>query len=113
MKKKLVMLLIALVLLLGLAGFAACTDGFMDTNNSIQDSDIAQTEGLVYNLSEDKNYYILIDKGIVETTDIVIPAKYNNLPVKEIADYAFEDCQNLTSVVIPEGVNSIGDYAFV
>ena len=32
--------------------------------------------------------------------------------VTSIGDYAFEDCDSLTSVTIPDGVTSIGSYAF-
>jgi len=32
--------------------------------------------------------------------------------VTSIGDWAFDDCDNLTSVVIPDSVTSIGDYAF-
>ena len=32
--------------------------------------------------------------------------------VNSIGDYAFESCTNLTSITIPEGVTSIGNYAF-
>ena len=31
----------------------------------------------------------------------------------EIPDFAFSDCNNLTSIVIPEGVTSIGEYALL
>ena len=33
-------------------------------------------------------------------------------PVTEIADYAFESCKGLTSVIIPDTVTRIGKYAF-
>ncbi|MBR2742139.1 MAG: leucine-rich repeat protein [Clostridia bacterium] len=41
-----------------------------------------------------------------------IPAKIENVPVTAIGDYAFEDCLNLLSAGIPEGVSYIGSYAF-
>jgi hypothetical protein len=48
--------------------------------------------------------------------DVVIPEKvtYNNktLQVKEIGNYAFNECFNLTSVTIPNSVTYIGKYAF-
>ena len=32
--------------------------------------------------------------------------------VTEIGDYAFSDCSSLTSIVIRDGITEIGDYAF-
>jgi hypothetical protein len=44
-------------------------------------------------------------------TDIIIPARWGGLTVLEIADGLFED-RNITSVSIPEGVTTIGSFAF-
>lgn len=45
-------------------------------------------------------------------TDIVIPTTVDGVPVTGIGEYAFGDCESLTSVVIPEGVTAIGNDAF-
>ncbi len=68
--------------------------------------------GLEYTLSEDETYYIVTGIGDCTDTEIVIPATYEGLPVKEIGDEAFYNCTNITSVEIPDGVMSIGSYAF-
>lgn len=48
--------------------------------------------------------------------DIVIPStvQYNGrtYPVKYINSYAFKNCDNLTSLTIPNSITSIGEYAF-
>ncbi len=43
---------------------------------------------------------------------LVIPSKYNGLPVTKIGDQAFYNCGSLTSITIPDSVTSIGDTAF-
>lgn len=43
---------------------------------------------------------------------VVIPAKIKKIPVVGIADGAFADCVQITSVTIPEGVKTIGADAF-
>ncbi len=50
--------------------------------------------------------------GTCTDTNIVIPATYNGLPVKEIYEKAFYNCIALTSITIPDSVTSIGNYAF-
>ena len=44
-------------------------------------------------------------------TELVLPENYNGEDY-EIYEHAFRGCTNLTSVTIPEGVTSIGSYAF-
>ena len=71
--------------------------------------------GLKYSLNEDKKSYSVTDIGNCIDTDLVIPSTYNNLPVTHIADQAFyywSYSVSLTSVIIPEGVISIGSHAF-
>ena len=69
------------------------------------------SQGLAYTRSGDDTYYSVSGIGTCTDTDIVIPAEYNGLPIKQIASYAFENCSNLTSVTIPDSVTSIGSYA--
>ena len=41
-----------------------------------------------------------------------IPASFENVPVTAIDAMAFYGCDRITSVMIPDGVQSLGDYAF-
>ena len=41
-----------------------------------------------------------------------IPSEIDGLPVNSISNFAFDECANLSSVIIPDGVTRIGDYAF-
>ena len=72
----------------------------------------SSSDGLIYVLSEDKSYYIV--NGMADSTNlhILIPSTYNGLPVKKIADYAFEDCV-FESIELENGVEYIGEWAFL
>ena len=43
---------------------------------------------------------------------VVIPEQYKGCPVTEISEHAFENCEELREVVIPNTVSSIGSNAF-
>ncbi|MCH5158608.1 MAG: leucine-rich repeat domain-containing protein [Clostridiales bacterium] len=67
---------------------------------------------LQYILSDDQTYYTVNNVGTGCRSNIVIPATYNDKPVKAIADSAFSGCSALMSITIPDSVISIGRYAF-
>lgn len=71
-----------------------------------------ESQGLRYMLSADHSYYVVIGIGTCTDTQLVIPSVYEGLPVKEIYFIAFAENQNLTSVIIPEGMTRIGEGAF-
>ncbi len=70
-----------------------------------------ETDGMLFTLSEDGSYYILSDCAKTVTT-VEIPATVKGLPVKVIAEYAFEGCTKLTSVTIPNGITTLENCAF-
>ena len=70
------------------------------------------TQGLAYYLSYDEEGYVVYAKGTAEDTDIIIPAVYNDKPVKWIGTTAFYNCSSLKSITIPDSVTSIGSSAF-
>lgn len=63
-------------------------------------------------LNDGGSSYSVTGIGTCTDTDIVIPHIYNGLPVTCIDDYAFADCANLTSIVIPNSVTTIWYGAF-
>ena len=70
------------------------------------------TSGLKYELNENGTSYSVIGVGDADDAQIIIPSLYWGLPVSSIGDSAFFDCDNLTSITIPDSVTSIGDSAF-
>ncbi len=107
-------------------------------NNPNDATNKIATPGFVFELNEDENGYIITDYMGGEV-DICIPATYNNLPVTEIdsntfndvrdtlisvcfADnmqldeivcWCFDNCVNLKSVIIPNGVTNISYNSFL
>ena len=72
---------------------------------------IVGSQGLEYTLV-DGSYYTVTGLGTCTDTEVVIPLMYNGLFVREIDDYAFNYCNRLTGVTIPDSVTYIGDFAF-
>ena len=70
------------------------------------------SEGLAYTLNSNGVSYSVTGIGTCTDTDVVIPAKYEGLPVTSIGASAFKNCSSLTSVTIGNSVTSIGIYAF-
>jgi len=69
------------------------------------------THGLSYALINNDTAYS-VSKGTATASYIIIPSVYNGLPVAEIADSGFSSYENLTDIIIPNGVTRIGNYAF-
>ena len=64
--------------------------------------------------------YEILDDGTVEITlysgsasELTIPAAINGKKVTSIGEYAFESCESLSGVIIPNSVKNLGEGAFV
>lgn len=69
------------------------------------------TEGLVFELNKDGTEYSVTD-FTGDDFDVIIPQKYEGIPVTSIGAAAFKNCVFLETVRIPEGVTTIGNLAF-
>lgn len=69
------------------------------------------TDGLKFTLNSEKTGYIVsAENSMLGETDVTIPELYLGKPVVSVG--SFENQTNITSVYIPDSVNSIADYAF-
>ena len=89
-------------------------DGICTICNDIDPNYVVEnaSEGLSFELNDSKTGYIVTGIGTCTDTEIIIPSKYNGLPVTSIGYYAFYECISLISIVIPNSVTSIDDRAF-
>ncbi len=93
-------------------GMAGDLSDNIKENDGLVDAIVKISEGLEYQLSDDESYYIVTGIGNCTDTDLGIPDEYDGKPVKAIVNYAFYDCNSLTSVALSNGITSIGEYAF-
>ena len=70
------------------------------------------SQGLTLELNEDKKSYSITGIGTCEDVDLILPDIYNKLLVTRIANGAFKECTNLTSIEIPDTITTIGYRAF-
>jgi len=87
-------------------------NGIPETVTFVPDPNNRTSVGLSYTISTDGKYYIVSGVGTCEDTEIIIPAVFNGLPVKEIANNAFYNKTAITSFSIPDSITSIGYNAF-
>ncbi len=65
-----------------------------------------------YEATDNSEAYYEIASYKGESTDVVIPSNYQNIPVKKIGCKSFQNCSKLTAITIPNGVTRIESYAF-
>lgn len=68
--------------------------------------------GLEYTLNSTGTEYSVTGIGECTDTEIIIPTRYNKLPVTSIGKKAFVRCSTITSVVIPSSIRRIQENAF-
>jgi len=114
------------VISIGRAAFRSCTN-LANIYVDVQNISYSSTEGVLFNKDgtvliqypagkQEKNYTIPAYVTSVgnwafsdcnSLTSVIIPTS-----VTSIEDFAFQNCRNLTSVIIYAGVTSVGNWAF-
>lgn len=65
-------------------------------------------ESLEFKLSDDGTYYSITGIGTFYSTILHMPSEYNGLPVREISDFAFQDCTFIIEAYIPASITRLG-----
>lgn len=75
---------------------------------------VTDSQGVKYTANNGKAtcFVSSYNKNDNSNSIVTIPETYGGRKVTSIGDEAFRNCNRLTSVIIPEGVESIGSYAF-
>ena len=63
-------------------------------------------------LGEDESFYIIHGLADKSLCDVIIPESIDGIPVREIADGAFRNCEGMMNVTIPSSIQKIGEDAF-
>ena len=82
----------------------------------VANADAVLINGIYYNLNTETKVAEVTSNPNKYKGNVVIPASITvegvNFSVEIIADFAFKGCSDLTSITIPDGMKSIGQYAF-
>lgn len=93
-----------------------------ETESNDESEELFPSQGLAYKINEDGQTCTITGIGTCQDTVLVIPEDIDGYEVTVIGDKAFENpilgvffknVNNLISVVIPDSVTTIGNYAFV
>ncbi len=85
--------------------------GLVSCTQSAPSSFVCSETDLTIELSEDKSYYIVADCP-EDKTEVVIIESYYGKPVKEIGENAFDHCEKLTKLSIPDCMTNINGKVF-
>lgn len=114
MKKRILSLILALVLLLSVIPAASAVTGNDAVSYYSEDAELAPkvvypVEGGSIYFSKALGAVVGCDKSV---TSAAIPAEIEGVAVTKISAMAFKNCAQLISVTIPESITYIGDEAF-
>ena len=91
----------------------SCTACGKELSREADPNQPTENEGyLSFELYDDEDSYYVSACDESVSGEVVIPATYNGLPVTGIGEWAFGNCTDMTSVIIPNSITEIGTCAF-
>ncbi len=103
MKNRIIIFVLSVFVLISVLPFSAFAE---ETSQEV----IANPDYLEYRISN--NAVTITGYESSESGKLIIPAELDGCPVTAIAKDAFRYCANLTEIVLPESIVTIGEYAF-
>ncbi len=113
MKKIIIICILAAALIISLAACSNKKNKEQPTELPSGEASDVCTEELIYKLNADGQSYMLVNVGKCKCENIIIPETYNGLPVTQIGDGAFSQCQTVKSITLPASVTGIWHRAFL
>lgn len=107
-KYNLIMILFALWSVFSLAGCSTIEEAGSESSAVSTDVASSQEEYTVVNTAEG----VCITQYNGNAKELVLPCEIGGIPVTEIGDSAFQDHDTLESVIFPDTLEKIGQYAF-
>lgn len=95
---------------IGVYNITICYEDFNITCEIVITPEVIEEDFIYEELPYGEGY--VIAGYIGSSTSVVIPSRYNDLPVTEIAPRAFYENSDILRVIIPESIEKIGEAAF-
>ncbi len=96
-----------LITVLSLLTVATCAFGLAACGGEEEET----YDQLTFTLAPNESHYVVYGAANASGS-VEIPATYKNVPVTEIGNGAFKDCNNLTAITIPDSITEIDSEAF-
>lgn len=108
----LILLSFVVISVVSITAIFALTQQSIRTEVGVSYTPENNNEAILTLLESTNDELTVVECDASATGTVIIPKSYGGIKVSAISAHAFENCKNLTEVIIQEGVIKIGDSAF-